>query len=421
MLQIFDPADAQEVYRNEGKHPNRGDVFRTFRVLSETRPDVFNKSGGLLVEEGETWQNFRSKVQQDLMRPKSALFYLDKISSIADEMVDFVRRERDSDKMLEDFLPVAHRFGLESINIIALNSRLGCFGNSLPEDVRNYMESIEIIVKKFPDLLLKFPWWKILPRRWVPLFRLLQDNYNVVVDFVRGNIQEAIEETKKGMNKDLRDQDLSVLDRLILRNGADSPITFIMAFDMILAGIDTTGNTFAFLLYQLSRYPDKQEKLRQEILSFNKANLTAQDIGQMRYFRACFQESLRLIPTAANMVRILPQDTIIRGYKVPAGTMCTWYTGVMGRNPDLFSDPDKFHPERWIDAKHEIHPFAVRNFSHGPRMCIGKRFAELEVQVATLKMIQNFRVEWAANYELNPITELTNVPDLPLKMRFVDI
>jgi len=53
----------------------------------------------------------------------------------------------------------------------------------------------------------------------------------------------------------------------------------------------------------------------------------------------------------------------------------------MGRDPKMFPDPEKFIPERWIECKNEIHPFAVRNFSHGPRMCIGKRFAELEIQV----------------------------------------
>ena len=115
------------------------------------------------------------------------------------------------------------------------------------------------------------------------------------------------------------------------------------------------------------------------------------------------------------------QDTIIRGYMIPAGTMCTWYTGVMGKDPNLFTDPDKFNPDRWIDSKQDIHPFAVRNFSHGPRMCVGHRFAKLEVQVAICKIISNFKVEWATDFEIDPITELTNVPNQPLRMRFIDI
>jgi len=41
---------------------------------------------------------------------------------------------------------------------------------------------------------------------------------------------------------------------MILKNGPDSPIAYVMAFDMVIAGIDTTGNTLAFLIYNLSRF-----------------------------------------------------------------------------------------------------------------------------------------------------------------------
>ena len=174
-------------------------------------------------------------------------------------------------------------------------------------------------------------------------------------------------------------------------------------------------------IYELAKNPDKQEKLRQEILSFGKYELTAQDIGQMRYFRACLQESFRLNPTIATMVRVLPNDSVIRGHRIPAGTMVMWSNAVIGKDPNLFPEPDKYNPERWIENKHEINPFAVRNFSHGPRMCIGKRFAELEIQLAICKLLQNFRLEWAADYELDPITELINTPDKPMALRFVDI
>jgi len=112
------------------------------------------------------------------------------------------------------------------------------------------------------------------------------------------------------------------------------------------------------------------------------------------------------------MIRVLPTDTEIRGHLLPAGTMVTWYAKVIGQDTgfypllisekvlinerfelkllilEQFSRPEEFIPERWIDEKNTIHPFAVRNFSHGPRMCIGKRFAELEVQLGVAKLIQ---------------------------------
>jgi cytochrome P450 len=66
----------------------------------------------------------------------------------------------------------------------------------------------------------------------------------------------------------------------------------------------------------------------------------------------------------------------------------TRFSKLMGQNPEQFPEPTKFIPERWIEDKKTINPFSVRNFSHGPRMCIGKRFAELEIQVAVAKLLQ---------------------------------
>ena len=93
----------------------------------------------------------------------------------------------------------------------------------------------------------------------------------------------------------------------------------------------------------------------------------------------------------------------------------------MGQDPKQFTDPEKFIPERWIENKKEINPFSVRNFGHGPRMCVGKRFAELEIQVAVSKLLQNFQIEWACDYDMETVTDLVNTPEKPLVFKFTDI
>ena len=187
-----------------------------------------------------------------MMRPKSAMFYLSKLEDVSQELVDYIRRERSPDlNVISNFLPLAHRFGFESITVIALDSHLGCFEKNLSPDLKRNMEAVDVIVKKFPDLLLGFPWWNYFPKRWSPLFRLVEDNFNIVADFVKGKIDEAVKRLKDNSKSDVDDNDMSVLEKLIVRNGQDSAITYVMAFDMVIAGIDTTGNTFAFLLYQV--------------------------------------------------------------------------------------------------------------------------------------------------------------------------
>ena len=186
-------------------------------------------------------------------------------------------------------------------------------------DVERNIDAINYLVEHFPELLYGIPWWKMMPKRWNKFYRTCEDNHHIAADFIKAKIDAAIQRVEE--KKDHLDSlnEISVLEKMIIKNGPNSPITYVMAFDMVIAGIDTTGNTLSFLIYNLSRNPDKQDKLRQEIQQFGKSNLTVQNVGQMPYFRACLQESFRLTPTENVMPRVLPQETVIGGHKIPAG------------------------------------------------------------------------------------------------------
>ena len=83
-----------------------------------------------------------------------------------------------------------------------------------------------------------------------------------------------------------------------------------------------------------------------------------------------------------------------------------------------------FCPERWLRTnkeKEEIHPFASLPFGHGPRMCIGKRFADLEVQMAVAHIVKNYRIEWAGERPLGVRWRLFYGPDQPIDLRFYPV
>ena len=89
-----------------------------------------------------------------------------------------------------------------------------------------------------------------------------------------------------------------------------------------------------------------------------------------------------------------------------------------------FPEPEKFMPERWLRGKGraDIHPFASLPFSTGPRMCIGKRFADLEVHVLTIRLLQKFKLEWAGTEgPLEGTQRLVYYPNQDLKFRFLDL
>ena len=80
----------------------------------------------------------------------------------------------------------------------------------------------------------------------------------------------------------------------------------------------------------------------------------------------------------------------------------------------------QFQPEKWLrgSTKTSHHPFASIPFSHGPRMCIGKRFAELECYVLVIKMLQKYKLEY--HYQnVGITTEFVNKPDKNIRMAFL--
>ena len=213
----------------------------------------------------------------------------------------------------------SHLFAFENVAAFALDTRIGCLSEKPSPDAERNIKAINVLVERFPELLFGFPWYKVLPKQWSELYRTCEHNLNIAADFIKSKIDAAIQRLEEKRDRLDDKVDISILEKMIIKNGPKSPIPYIMAFDLVFAGIDTTGNKLSFLVSHLSRNQDKQEKLRQEIQRFGQSNLTVRDLGQMPYFKACLQESFRMTPIANMMARMVPQDSIIGGYKVPAG------------------------------------------------------------------------------------------------------
>nr|CAD7570880.1 unnamed protein product [Timema californicum] len=153
-----------------------------------------------------------------------------------------------------------------------------------------------------------------------------------------------------------------------------------------------TTNTSSFTLYHLATNLNIQEKLYEECLKLLpdcKSPITAEVLSKAQYTKAVLKESFRLNPISVGVGRILSQDAILSGYKVPHGTVVVTQNQVTCRLPEYFSEPDKFIPERWIKG-HQMYkstsPYLVLPFGHGPRTCIARRLAEQNMQALLLKV-----------------------------------
>ena len=166
-------------------------------------------------------------------------------------------------------------------------------------EISKYFQASERVLHSFLPLI-QWPTWKFLPPRWNKTFRKTQDDLDIMSDFGKKQVEISTKRIYEGKIED--SHEMSVLQKLILRNGPDSTYPLVTAIDLIFAGIDTTGNTLGFMMYHLATNPEKQEKLRKECQSVGK-KLNVKSLNELRYLKACIQETNRLTPTIAINVR----------------------------------------------------------------------------------------------------------------------
>ena len=214
-----------------------------------------------------------------------------------------------------------------------------------------------------------------------------------------------------------------MLEKLLERCGDNRDIPTVMALDAMMAGVDTTGASVTFLLYQLAANPEKQELLYEEIREkVGAGEVTEAALRRMKYLRASSQESLRLLPVTNGAGRRTQRDLVLSNYNVPAGTCVVYWAFISSLCPSQYSQPERFLPERWLrghEDHHQAHPFSHIPFGHGARSCIGRRFAELETNILVIKILQRYRLEYRGP-SLGLTMAITNKPDRAVNIKLTE-
>ncbi|KAH3912080.1 hypothetical protein HBH56_121360 [Parastagonospora nodorum] len=161
--------------------------------------------------------------------------------------------------------------------------------------------------------------------------------------------------------------------------------------DHLLAGIDTTSDTLMFLVWALSLPKNShiQRKLIEECKSIdsdgeNDDIVSCAVADRLPYLDAVIKETLRLYaPLPASEPRSSPVDTVIDGYRIPRGTVCSAAPYSLHRNAEVFPEPLRWDPERWLKDDGDIALLEMKKwwwpFSSGARMCIGLHLAMAEL------------------------------------------
>ncbi|KAL6433664.1 hypothetical protein ACFW04_005741 [Cataglyphis niger] len=411
---LFCPQLCQEMYQLVGISPMRISL-ESLSYYRENRKHIYDGQYGLAVSQGKMWRDFRSKVNPHMMQPKTVATHVMQISEITNP------------KTLElpnNFMNELYKWSLESICSIALGCRLGCLKsnlitNSEPQVMINCVRDTLDLVHRLENLPSL---WRIYNTRSLKkLFHTL-DTFNEICSKYIERAKKKLLETADNIDP----QNHSILEKLL---HIDEKTAHIMAQDMIIGGIDTIGNAAGGLLYYIANNPEKQDKLRKEVMSVlpSKTSLVTYDmLNQIPYAKACIKESMRLFPTTIGVQRTMQKNISIGGYRIPAGLDVIACHALISMKSTQFTLPHKYIPERWLrdNTKFPLikkaHPYAFMPFGFGARACIGRRFAEMELATLLLTIIRNFRIEWhhgPLTYKSQVISTLT----MPLRFKLIDL
>uniref|UniRef100_A0A1B6CMB7 Cytochrome P450 n=1 Tax=Clastoptera arizonana TaxID=38151 RepID=A0A1B6CMB7_9HEMI len=421
MVFLFDADEIEKVFRNEELLPYRPSMPSLNYYKHVLRKEFFGENAGVIAVHGEKWYNFRSKVQQPMLQPRTAKLYTQPIEETACAFVERISQLRNADdEVPNDFLNEIHKWSLESIARIALDTRLGCLSDTsaLKRETQDLIDAVNTFFSNVGELELKIPFWRLYP---TPTWKKYVKALDTITKITMKHINIAIQKSKEKHEKECSEQS-SLLERVIALDPNNTHIACILALDMFLVGIDTTSAAVASILYQLSLHQDKQQKLYEEISTVlpNGTVLTPQKLDELCYLKACIKETLRMYPVVIGNGRCMTKDTVISGYLIPKGVQVIFQHYVISNSERYFTDPNKFIPERWLKSnKKQHHAFASLPFGYGRRMCLGRRFAELEIQTIIAKIIQKFNVEYhhkKLEYSIHPMY----MPDGPLKFKLIN-
>lgn len=173
---------------------------------------------------------------------------------------------------------------------------------------------------------------------------------------------------------------------------------------LIQAGADTTGTAMGSITRFLYLNPQCLARARAEIDEADKAGKLSNPIQfeetrvHLPFFVACIKEGIRLNPPATNLfARIVPKGgKIIDGSYVPEGTDVTSHAYVVQRDRDLYgADAEVFRPERWLESEKKAAELDAASFAFGigPRVCIGKDIAIMELYKLLPEIVRRFDIE----------------------------
>jgi cytochrome P450 len=168
-------------------------------------------------------------------------------------------------------------------------------------------------------------------------------------------------------------------------------------FTLLMAGHETTATSLGWIFWCVLERPEVEEGIRAEVRQrVGEGALDPRRVSELTYLDAVIKETARLHPITDGVGRLLKRPMRLGRLYLPAGTGVSPSAYLTHRRPDLWPEPERFRPERFI-CTHPS-PYAFFPFGGGVRRCLGAAFATYEMKVVVAEVLSRAQLRVAPGY-----------------------
>ena len=239
--------------------------------------------------------------------------------------------------------------------------------------------------------------------------RSLPVAHNQNIDEASSNIKkicrQLIRQKKEKLDRKEKCVDLDILSVAIESGGFAEEDLVNQMMTFLAAGHETTATSMTWAFYFLSRNPEIQTRLREEIrthlpaIDDKSTTVSSASLDQCHFLHAVCNEVLRVYAPVPITMREAAVNTSIAGHPVPKGTTIILSTWGVNTSKSLWGDDAaEFNPDRWMgpgkaNTGGAESNYAFMTFLHGPRSCIGQAFAKAEFACMLAAVVGRFEIE----------------------------
>ena len=162
----------------------------------------------------------------------------------------------------------------------------------------------------------------------------------------------------------------------------------------LAAGYGTTSTSVVWFIHLISKHPEVQKKLKDELAPFNGARFTLEQLDSLNYLDCVIREVFRIVAPVSGTVRTLKSNDQLpaTGFQLTKGESVFIPFYSLARDPRYWSDRydlNEFHPDRFLDDPEQKNNLAALiPFGGGHRQCMGQDLARFELKIVCARLIQ---------------------------------